>query len=243
MKKFGNVTLGIVFLLGAVCLLGQELGIIKDFNVFGVAVGAVFAISLVKCIINYEMTGAVFSFALLYMFAGDMVGLPDISWFTMMMMAVLVSVGLHFIFPKYNKACSYSGDFVCDPSYNGYTKQQAKAAAKGMSGKHTDGFQGCFGGYEKYIQSKEFEYGKYECTFSSMNIYFDQAVMKNQMAIIDIEVAFSSATVYIPRNWGVSPHTDLAFSSFKVNGKPTSTEYTLVVNGDVAFGTLEIVYI
>ena len=35
MKKFGNVTLGIIFLLSAVCLLGEELGYIKDFNFFG----------------------------------------------------------------------------------------------------------------------------------------------------------------------------------------------------------------
>ena len=100
-----------------------------------------------------------------------------------------------------------------------------------------------FGSGTRYINSENFVHDKVECVFGSATVYFDNARILGDSASFDVEVAFGSATLYIPSNWQVELNVDNAFGTVVNPHNVNEKDKTLYVRGNVAFGSLKIVYI
>lgn len=77
-----------------------------------------------------------------------------------------------------------------------------------------------------------------------MIVYFDNAVLGDGKALVNVEVSFGDIKLYIPKTWKVIMNLDNAFGGCKEHGNCSqSDENVLLLNGEVSFGALEIYYI
>jgi len=75
-------------------------------------------------------------------------------------------------------------------------------------------------------------------------VYFDNATMSNNNAIIRINASFSGVELYIPKNWRVENKTNVFLAS--IDEKNRNNEIitnTLTLVGDINFSGVEIIYI
>ena len=100
-----------------------------------------------------------------------------------------------------------------------------------------------FGTGTRYIHSDNFTYDKVECAFGSASIYFDNATILGESATFEVDLSFGSVTLYIPSNWRVEIEVDNAFSSVSNPRNVNEKDKVLYLRGEVAFGSLKIVYI
>jgi len=117
-----------------------------------------------------------------------------------------------------------------------------------MQGETLDGenihFEVSFGEAVKYVTGNELEYAHLECSFGSMIVYLNDAVMKNEEAEIHAECSFGSTVLYVPADWRVILNVSSAFGGVEEKGNcnPEGIN-TLYIRGNVSFGSLEIRYL
>ena len=71
------------------------------------------------------------------------------------------------------------------------------------------GFKTSFGASIKYINTDKFEQADFNCSFGAMKVYFDNAIMSNENAIVRINASFSGIELYIPKTWNVDDKTNV----------------------------------
>lgn len=82
-----------------------------------------------------------------------------------------------------------------------------------------------------------------EAVFGDAKIYYDNANILGDVAILSVDVVFGSATIYIPQHWKVDLRVESVFSNPQVEVATALTSKTLIIRGDVVFGKLEVVYV
>ncbi|MBA9010068.1 putative membrane protein [Clostridium saccharobutylicum] len=77
-----------------------------------------------------------------------------------------------------------------------------------------------------------------------MKLYFDNAVMSNENAVVRINASFSGIELYIPKAWNVDDKTNVFLGSVSEKNRNNQvTTNTLTLVGDVSFSGVEIIYI
>ena len=101
-----------------------------------------------------------------------------------------------------------------------------------------------FSGGTKYINTDKFTSADISCKYSGLEIYFDNAVMAEDKAVLRLDVSFSGLELYIPRSWNVENRTNVFLGGVE-NKKYGDKVYTntLILTGDVKLSGVEIHYI
>lgn len=100
-----------------------------------------------------------------------------------------------------------------------------------------------FGAGTFYKQDQELVEDEFEVGFGNAKIYYDNANILGDVAILSVDVVFGSATIYIPQHWKVDLRVESVFSNPQVEVATAPTNKTLIIRGDVVFGKLEVVYV
>ncbi|GHU08463.1 membrane protein [Alphaproteobacteria bacterium] len=99
----------------------------------------------------------------------------------------------------------------------------------------------------KYINSNDFRRARLDCNFGSITVYFDNAAIKGDSAVIDIDSSFSGLELYVPKEWNIIDDLSKtgAGISFKNNrrGYDKKDEKTVTLTGNLNLSGIEIVYI
>ncbi|MBZ2151960.1 hypothetical protein K1I86_04490 [Streptococcus cristatus] len=221
MKK---TILGVGFLvLAGWILLQGNFGIpMFNFNIWPLLLVGMFAYFALENFLERDFGAALIMTIIALIIANSVYHFLAISTGTLVMGGVLACIGLNMIFkPRRIWGVRY-------------------LSRKGLS--TTEG-EISFGSGTRYINSENFVHDKVECVFGSATVYFDNARILGDSASFDVEVAFSSATLYIPSNWQVELNVDNAFGTVVNPHNVNEKDKTLYVRGNVAFGSLKIVYI
>lgn len=100
-----------------------------------------------------------------------------------------------------------------------------------------------FGSGTFYNQDQDLVEDQVEAVFGDAKIYYDNANILGDVAILSVDVVFGSATIYIPQHWQVDLRVESVFSNPQVEVATAPTSKTLIIRGDVVFGKLEVVYV
>lgn len=100
-----------------------------------------------------------------------------------------------------------------------------------------------FGAGTFYKQDQDLVEDQVEAVFGDAKIYYDNANILGDVAILSVDVVFGSATIYIPQHWKVDLRVESVFSNPQVEVATVPTSKTLIIRGDVAFGKLGVVYV
>ena len=94
-----------------------------------------------------------------------------------------------------------------------------------------------------YNQDQNLVEDQVEAVFGDAKIYYDNANILGDVAILSVDVVFGSATIYIPQHWKVDLRVESVFSNPQVEVATAPTSKTLIIRGDVVFGKLGVVYV
>lgn len=100
-----------------------------------------------------------------------------------------------------------------------------------------------FSSETKYINDKEIEKFTISTTFSESKLYFDNADLKNDSAVFDVEVKLGNVTLFVPRNWEVINELRVVMGEVKQNPSNDFKTKKVYLRGKVSLGTIQIIYI
>ncbi|PJI07268.1 MULTISPECIES: LiaF transmembrane domain-containing protein [Clostridium] len=234
MKK-ERIFWGVLFILIGIFLIISKLGYFHNVNVVSLILTIFLVIIIVKSVPHLNFAGILFPIAFICIIYDKQLGITSITPWTVLIAALLGSIGLSMIFHKhvewfnFHSRCNY-GDY----KFEKVDVNDGKCVR----------FKTSFGSSMKYINTNDFEEADLECSFGSMNVYFDNAVMSNNNAVVRINVSFSGMELYIPKSWRVVNKTKVFLGAItEKNRSSDTTTNTLTLVGDVSFAGVEIIYI
>lgn len=232
MKK-ERIFWGILFILMGIFLIISKLGYFPNVNVFSLLLTAFLVVVIVKSLLRLKFAGVLFPIAFICIIYDKQLGITNITPWTVLIVALLGSIGLSMIFHKPTKWVNMECD--CD---------DYKFEKIDVEDESHVRFKNSFGGSIKYINTDNFEQADFKCSFGALKVYFDNATMSNNNAIIRINASFSGVELYIPKNWRVENKTNVFLAS--IDEKNRNNEIitnTLTLVGDINFSGVEIIYI
>ncbi len=101
-----------------------------------------------------------------------------------------------------------------------------------------------FSSIEKNINARDFSGGLAHAVFGSVEVDLRSADIQGDKAFIEVNAVFGSIEMKVPDTWKVEVEAGAVFGSCenrtRVVSLPTTPPKTLVVRGDIVFGSVEI---
>lgn len=247
MKKMKNIIWGLFFILIAAFVIVGSLGYFGDISVWTVIFGGCLAVWFVSGLIRLSWGNMLFPLAFAAILFDEMLGIEELTPWPVLAAALFGTIGLSMIFKKKHKEHAWTEhagvhvimndkDYVVDGEKKCYDEMTQDDTAFSS--------EVAFGSSVRYITCQNLQRGEIENVFSSTTIYFDNAQLHEGHAVIKLENAFGKTTLYIPKEWNVDMNVTKVFGGANEKGKYTGASgATLVIEGEVVFGNLEIVYI
>lgn len=230
---------GLLFLIGAVCLLLSRLGYwptINNISVYGIILTIFFIWIIIEGIHYGNFFLILFGIALIGIQYDDLLHITAITPWTLLGAALLASIGLTIIFPFTShkpKKKMKNFDFV-DKGPKIFDENDDEVLH----------FKNSFGASIKYVNTDALVNASFENSFGEMKVYFDNAVIKNGTADINLNVSFGATILYVPKTWNVENHVKTSFGTLREQNSNQSPGCpTLRLYGEIAFGDTTIVYI
>lgn len=229
MKK-ERVFWGLFFIVGAAFLLVGKLGYLGGFSVVSLLLTIFFVACLIKGMVSKSVWGILFPIAFLCIIYEEPLGITEITPWPVLVAAFLGSIGFSLLFhPKHNKMkCCFSD-----------VKETVETFAEGQIE-----FSTSFGEGIKYVNSDNLQQVNLKCSFGSMKVYFDNAIIQNGQAVIHLDVSFAGTELFIPKEWNVLNKVNVTFGAVEEKNGSRSTGAPVVsLIGNVSFAGVEIIYI
>ncbi|SHJ09252.1 hypothetical protein SAMN02745163_01287 [Clostridium cavendishii DSM 21758] len=231
MKK-ERIFWGFLLVLGGIFLIISKLGYFPSVNVFSLLLTIFLVVVIVKSLTRLNFVGILFPIAFICIIYNKELGITQITPWTVLIAALLGSIGFSMIFHKRIKWISknYNDDY--------------KFEEINIEDESHVRFKSSFGASIKYINTDKFEQAHFDCSFGAMKVYFDNAIMSGNNATVMIDASFSGIELYVPKTWNIDDKTNVflgAVSEKNRSGQITTNTLTLV--GNVSFSGVEIIYI
>ena len=232
MKK-EKVFWGILFVLMGVFLIISKLGYFPNVNIISLLLTAFLVAVIVKSLVPLNFAGVLFPIAFISIIYDKELGITNITPWTVLIAALLGSIGLSMIFHKHNKYVNFKFD-----------SEDGKFETIDVEDESHVKVKNSFSSSVKYINTDSFEQADFNCSFGAMKVYFDKAIMRNDNAIVRINASFSGIELFIPKTWNVEDKTNVVLGSINEKNRNNQvTTNTLTLVGDIKFSGVEIIYI
>lgn len=242
MKNNRNIFWGFFFILCAVFVLLRQMGFYPEISLIKLALTVCFAASIANGIKHCNFFSILIPLACLCIMYDDFLGLDAMSPFSLLCAAIFAAIGLEMIFPNKNRYVNSAGSF---------SKKEHSGQNQGAGGERTVpgddsyvAFKSLFGSGIKYVNSSAFSHADLECTFGTLTVYFDNAIIQGNQAHVHVDVTFGTLILYVPSTWQVEDNIDAVFAGVKLQnpmGNPIGPH--LVISGDAVFSTVTVKYI
>lgn len=235
--KSKNWFWGLFFLLAAVFVLATPFGAFGQIGVLSV-LATIFAAALcIQSAVRKNFFGVFFSLALLYLVYQKPLHLVSLSFWLLMLVVLLLTIGCGILFGGHRW-------------YNVYSRHGNPVKSPAVPPEHVDSnnprAQVNFQSLSEYLHSDALKSGWFSSSFGKLVVYFDQARVAPEGAEIHVECSFGSVELYIPKEWSVTDQMETSFGSVESDVPQTAPQAgapRLTLVGEVSFGSLQIHYI
>lgn len=239
--KTKKIFWGIFFILAAAFILISQLGILPDVSVFSILATVFWLWVLLEGIRHASFYEILFAIAFLCIIYAKPLGIESLTPWPILSAALLCSIGLSMLFQGRKKRHCHVAIVLDDEQ----DKERAKGASGygQCSGEHIH-CENNLGSAIRYINSDNFRDAHLENNFGTMTVYFDNAVIQEESAHVEVENSFGQTVLYIPKEWQVRKSIDHSFGNISEIGACTgSSNSVLYIHGNTNFGQIELHYI
>lgn len=228
---------GALLILIGVFMIVSKLGYFTNVSVLSLVLTIFLVAVIVKSIPHLNFSGILFPIAFICIIYDKQLGITNITPWTVLIAALFGSIGLSMIFHRHNKWVNVNFD-------NDDYKDDYKFEKIDVEDESHISFKSSFSGSVKYINTNSFEQADFKCSFGAMKVYFDNATMSGENAVVRLNVSFSGIELYIPKNWRVENKTNVLLGAIDEKNKNNQvTTNTLTLIGDISFSGVEIIYV
>jgi len=232
MKK-ERIFWGSALILGGIFLIVSKLGYLPDVNIFSLLLTVLLTAIIIKSVFRRNFAGILFPIAFICIIFDKQLGITNITPWTVLIAALLGSIGLSMIFNKRPKWVN-----------TGYNHEDYKFEKIDVEDESHVRFKNSFGATIKYVNTDNFEQADFDCSFGAMKVYFDNAIMPSGSAVLRINASFSGIELYVPRTWNIEDKANVFLGSIEEKNRNDKTATnTLTIVGDISFSGVEIIYI
>ena len=233
MKK-SNLLWGFFFIAAAFVIVFSQLGYLGDITLLNLIILILVIPVIIKSLLNLTFPGIFFPLALLGIVFAKPLGIEDLTPWPILVVALFASIGFSLIFKK-NKFCSLNS--------KGY-KSSVDFVDDGQDDSEVN-FAVSFGSGAKYINSEKLKQVNVNVSFGAVQVYFDNAALDPKGAELNLNVEFSGAELYIPKEWNVEINVDTMMGGIDEKNKRYNTAKgpTLVIKGRISLAGIEITYV
>jgi len=257
-KRNRNWMWGILMLLAAAAIVATQLGgwfVQLDFWTIVAAMLAV--VFLISAITQRNLTTLPLAATMVYIVLRNQGLVPHVSIWALLLVGVLVSVGIGFLFPqKPPRGKVVIGAFCGDGEDEDWDEddddgdengRREKARAKMGGIDNNPSISVNFGGVNRYLHADCLETVSLSCNFGGMEIFFDQAELSPNGATVHLDCKFGGIDLFVPRHWCVNEQISCTFGATEFLNKsianPAENAPRLTITGNVMFGGVDIRYI
>lgn len=234
--KRKRIIFGIILIAGAVLLLLGNMQLLNGIRVSTIIFTVLFAATFFESLFRRSIPGVLFSIAFLAIVYSKPLGIESLTPWPVLGAAFLASAGLSLIYHPKRR-------------YQAHNEWSAKEwedfyDTDDIIDDNNIKFTTTFGNSIKYVTSTNFKSAQIECDFGNMKVYFDNAVILEQKAVIHLDISFSGIELFIPKGWTVIDHTERPFSgSRQINESQPDGSATVLLTGDISFSEITLNYI
>lgn len=235
MKQLRRVILGIgLILLAMLVLFKDSLGLPHfDFPLWLALLVLGFGYDALKNLTKRVYSSSLIELMIIGLLLNGYYDWIKVSFWNIAFAAILVMLGLHFLFHKKKKSfvnveSSYSSD--------GNDSQYQASTGKALNSDTV------FGGATRYVNG-DFLDAAGDVVFGRLTIDFSGAMILGDTASYSGDAVFSTVKLYVPQDWQVDVVGGRVFSSVKVPNASKAATKTLIYRGNLVFSSLEVVYI
>ena len=242
--KRKNIFWGVLFVLVAVFVV-LDVFIGFSVNLWQMFLTVFLVYVIVKSIPRYNFFGIIFPLLLIahmynqmFWWTGNIFGwyINFFSW-DILLAALCLCIGLSFLFKSKRRNFFY----YCGNS--GREKNSFNEVIDSIEEPEVTA-ETSFGSSTKFVKSENFRRADFKCSFGSMKIYFDNATLSPDGAVVFIENSFSGIELYVPKEWKVIDNISSSFGGVdEKNYNVGNSESKLFLEGSNSFGGIEIIYI
>lgn len=181
-----NIFWGILFVLGAIGLVIGKMGFLSDINPFSLGFSVILGAIIIDSLFRLNYAGILFPIAFLCIIYDKQLGITTLTPWTVLISALFGSIGLSMIFPKKNKFFEKKSYWSLEEGENIRVEDEGNIK-----------ISSAFSGGTKYINTDKFVSADISCKYSGLEIYFDNAVMAEDKAVLRLDVSFSGLELYL----------------------------------------------
>lgn len=229
---------GAMFIAAGLLLILYYTGVIEGISIFS----AVFSVLLIPIIISSAIkrnfAGIMFPLAIIVILFDDVLGLEKFTPWPALFTALFLSIGFTILFPK-------NGSW-----YNSKTKNSAHFGGVGGFDSTSEdesviNINTRCNGVTRYIRSKNLKEVNINVSCAGAKIYFDNADIAGNEAVVNINSTAAGISLYVPCHWHIKNELKTGLGGYTESGKPESdvTTKTLVLAGSCGASGIKIVRI
>lgn len=230
MKK-ERIFWGLFFIVGAVALVVNKLGYLGGISLWTVFFTVFLAATLIKSAVHRSASGILFSIAFLCILYDKQLGITALTPWTVLGAALLGSIGCSMLLQPWKNR--HRADHHYDKDFEQET----------VEGESMD-LSTSFAGSIKYINSDDFKRANVKCSFGAMKVYFDNAVIQGDQAVVVFDVSFAGVELFVPKEWYVDNDVDASFGGIEEKNRSISTGTPVLrLAGECSFAGITIIYV
>lgn len=247
--KMKNITFrifwGIFFLACAGFVVANQMGILTYKLGFWAIVGTIiFALALIDGVVNLRITESVFSIAFLLMIYAQPLHIARLVPWTILLAAVLISVGLGIIFRNRFHTVVYANKKIKDfrNKRENLSDHIFTDTVSNDNGAHVVINQN-LSDASRYVHSKALETIDVNGKMGDINIYLDDAQTAGNQVTMLLNITMSDLTVYVPLSWEVNTDINPTFGDLEIDGSSNGGGPTLIITGHASMSDIKIKYV
>lgn len=220
---------GLFFIIGAMAVVVSKLGFLGDISLWTIFFTVFLIAALIKGVFARSPWGILFSLAFLCILYAKPLGIAELTPWTVLGAALLGSIGCSILFHPRRK-------YWHNPHEAEYESETVEGDTINLSTS--------FAGSVKYITSDNFKKANLNCSFGCMKVYFDNAIIQNGCASVDLRASFCGIELFIPKEWKVDSRIAASFGGIEEKNRSTSTGTpVLQLTGNCSFSGVTIIYV
>lgn len=231
MMKKERIFWGLFFIVGAVAIVVSKLGFLSGISLWTIFFSVFLVAVLIKGIMHRNPSGILFPIAFICILYDEPLGITAITPWTVLGAALLGSIGLSMLFQPWRK--KHWHNHHSDEDFDMETVQGESI-----------NLSTTFAGSIKYINSDDFKRANIKCSFGAMKVYFDNAIIQNGQAIVDVDVSFAGVELFVPKEWYVDNLVDASFGGVEEKNRSISGGTPVLrLVGECSFAGITIIYV
>lgn len=234
-----NVFWGIFLLAAAAFIIVGGMGFFGDVSGWTISFSILLIAWFIESLLKLRWGGMLFSLAFGAILFDEALGIESITPWPVLGAALLGTIGLNMIFKKKHEDHFFVN---FDVEHDG----KNKSSISDIQVEEDEMFrcEVAFGSSVKYVNSKSLKLAHLENAFGSLMVYFDNAEISDEKALVNVDNAFGKMTLFIPKEWDTRVEVTKSFGNVTEVGRATGESgKVFIIKGESAFGQLEIQYI